>query len=129
MPESDLYSSPLHHAISLGKSKFKTMHFEQHRLRLNFMSKVMPMPEHDDLVTPIESRFQRHKFQEYLLVNSRRLTSPSCKTLKHQGNLPYTILPWDPTTFIFRGYNPYFEGLRPSFFHRFWGPRVCGNTN
>ena len=26
------------------------------------------------------------------------------------------ILPWEPTTFIFRGYNPYFEGLKPSCF-------------
>ena len=26
------------------------------------------------------------------------------------------IEPWEPTTFISRGYNPYFEGLKPSFF-------------
>ena len=25
-------------------------------------------------------------------------------------------LPWEPTTFIFRGYNPYIGGLKPSFF-------------
>ena len=25
-------------------------------------------------------------------------------------------LPWEPTTFIFRGYNPYFWGVNPSFF-------------
>ena len=25
-------------------------------------------------------------------------------------------LPWEPTTFIFRGNNPYFEGLKPLFF-------------
>ena len=24
--------------------------------------------------------------------------------------------PWEPTTFIFRGYNPYIGGLKPSFF-------------
>ena len=24
--------------------------------------------------------------------------------------------PWEPTTFILRGYNPYFEGVKPSFF-------------
>ena len=26
------------------------------------------------------------------------------------------ILPWEPATFNFRGYNPYFEGLKPSVF-------------
>ena len=26
------------------------------------------------------------------------------------------FLPWEPTTFIFRGYNPYFGGVKPSFF-------------
>ena len=26
------------------------------------------------------------------------------------------MLPWEPTTFIFRGYNPYIGGLKPSFF-------------
>ena len=26
------------------------------------------------------------------------------------------FLPWEPTTFIFRGYNPYIGGLKPSFF-------------
>ena len=25
-------------------------------------------------------------------------------------------LPWEPTTFIFRGYNPYIGGSKPSFF-------------
>ena len=25
-------------------------------------------------------------------------------------------LPWEPKTFIFRGYNPYIGGLKPSFF-------------
>ena len=24
--------------------------------------------------------------------------------------------PWEPTTFIFKGYDPYIEGLKPSFF-------------
>ena len=27
----------------------------------------------------------------------------------------YTI-PWEPTTFIFRGYNPYLGGVKPAFF-------------
>ena len=27
-----------------------------------------------------------------------------------------TQLPWEPTTFIFRGYNPYLVGVKPSFF-------------
>ena len=26
------------------------------------------------------------------------------------------ILPWEPKTFIFRGYNPYIGGVKPSFF-------------
>ena len=26
------------------------------------------------------------------------------------------LLPWEPTTFIFWGYNPYFGGVKPSFF-------------
>ena len=25
-------------------------------------------------------------------------------------------LPWEPTTFIFKSYNPYLKGLKPSFF-------------
>ena len=25
-------------------------------------------------------------------------------------------IPWEPNTFIFRGYNPYIGGLKPSFF-------------
>ena len=29
------------------------------------------------------------------------------------------LLPCEPTTFIFRGYNPYIGGLNPSFFHGF----------
>ena len=32
-------------------------------------------------------------------------------------NFPYP--PWEPTTFFFRGYNPYIGGLKPSFFHGF----------
>ncbi len=33
----------------------------------------------------------------------------------------YIYIPWEPITFIFRGYNPYFEGLKlkPSFSHGF----------
>ena len=27
-----------------------------------------------------------------------------------------TLLPWEPTTFIFRGYNPYVRGVKPSLF-------------
>ena len=26
------------------------------------------------------------------------------------------LVPWEPKTLIFRGYNPYFDGLQPSFF-------------
>ena len=26
------------------------------------------------------------------------------------------FIPWEPTTFIFKGYNPYIGGLKPSFF-------------
>ena len=29
--------------------------------------------------------------------------------------------PWEPTTFIFRGYNPYVGGVKPSFFHGLLG--------
>ena len=29
------------------------------------------------------------------------------------------FLPWEPTTLFFRGYNPYFWGLKPSFFMGF----------
>ena len=29
-------------------------------------------------------------------------------------------------SFIFRGYNPYIGGSKPSFFMGFWGPRVVG---
>ena len=33
------------------------------------------------------------------------------------GQLSQTLnVPWEPTTFIFRGYNPYIRGLKPSFF-------------
>ena len=28
----------------------------------------------------------------------------------------FLSLPWEPNTFIFRGYDPYIEGLKPSFF-------------
>ena len=28
----------------------------------------------------------------------------------------YIYIPWEPTTFIFRGYNPYIGGWKPSFF-------------
>ena len=38
---------------------------------------------------------------------------------------PYAWVPWEPKTFIFRGYNPYIGGLKPSF-SWFWGPRVHG---
>ena len=38
----------------------------------------------------------------------------------NQGELnlytPTKYLPWEPTTFIFRGYNPYNGGFKPSFF-------------
>ena len=38
-------------------------------------------------------------------------------------------LPWEPKTFIFRGYNPYIGGLKPSFFHGFgvqgWNHFFC----
>ena len=34
-------------------------------------------------------------------------------------------LPWEPITFIFRGYNPNVGGLKPAFFHGFFQvPRV-----
>ena len=29
---------------------------------------------------------------------------------------PCMVLPWEPTTFIFRGYSPYIGGSKPSFF-------------
>jgi len=33
-------------------------------------------------------------------------------------------IPWEPKkTFIFRGYNPYIEGLKPSFFMGTWGSK------
>jgi len=35
-------------------------------------------------------------------------------------------IPWEPTTFIFRGYNPYVGGVKPSWISWFWGPRVGG---
>jgi len=34
-------------------------------------------------------------------------------------------IPWEPTTFIFRGYDPYIEGLNLHF-SWFWGPKVYG---
>ena len=34
--------------------------------------------------------------------------------------------PWEPKTFIFRGYDPCIEGLKPSFFMGTWGPKVVG---
>ena len=33
------------------------------------------------------------------------------------------FIPWEPKTFIFRGYNPYIGGLKPSFFMGFWGSK------
>ena len=41
-------------------------------------------------------------------------TSDRCKALN--GRLVSTYLPWEPITFIFRGYDPYVEGLKPSLF-------------
>ena len=35
----------------------------------------------------------------------------------------YKSIPWEPTTFIFRGYNPYIGGSKPSFFHGFLGSK------
>ena len=32
------------------------------------------------------------------------------------GGFPKNQFPWEPKTFIFRGYNPYIGGLKPSFF-------------
>ena len=32
------------------------------------------------------------------------------------GVYVYIYIPWEPTTFIFRGYNPYFGGVKHSFF-------------
>ena len=32
------------------------------------------------------------------------------------ANVWIICLPWAPTTFMFRGYNPYFGGLKPPFF-------------
>ena len=29
------------------------------------------------------------------------------------------LVPWEPKTFIFKGYDPYIEGLKPLFFHGF----------
>ena len=34
-----------------------------------------------------------------------------------------SFIPWEPTTFIFRGYNPYIGGVNLDF-SWFWGPRV-----
>ena len=31
-------------------------------------------------------------------------------------SIPKMLNPWEPTTFIFRDYNPYIGGLKPSFF-------------
>ena len=39
---------------------------------------------------------------------------------------PSYWVPWEPKTFIFRGYNPYIGGWKPSFF-MVWGPRVVSN--
>ena len=34
----------------------------------------------------------------------------------HRSSKSTQTLPWEPKTFIFRGYNPYIGGVRPSFF-------------
>ena len=36
--------------------------------------------------------------------------------------------PWEPTTFIFRGYNPYFGGVKPSVF-MVWGSKGNNYNN
>ena len=37
-------------------------------------------------------------------------------------------LPWEPTTFIFRGYNAYMLGCKTFIFHGFLGPRLVGDS-
>ena len=38
-------------------------------------------------------------------------------------------LPWEPKTFIFRGFSPYIGGLKNFHFSWFWGPRVYSIIN
>ena len=44
-------------------------------------------------------------------------------SLRNWGDLYFNFkiyyIPWEPTTFIYRGYNPYIGGWKPSFFHGF----------
>ena len=56
------------------------------------------------------------------VVNSR---NPANFFLRAENFETYLkqYLPWEPTTFIFRGYNPYI-GVENLHFSWFWGPRV-----
>ena len=55
---------------------------------------------------------------------TRMHTSPEQNTLKQKRLKNQRLLPWEPhVSFIFRGYDPYFEGIKPSFFHGFLGSK------
>ena len=46
----------------------------------------------------------------------RFFTFLQMKSCFHTDTCPYTMGSWEPTTFIFRGYNSYIGGVKPSFF-------------
>ena len=54
-----------------------------------------------------------HQVSAYFINNSSRLSLASVAWMKP---LRIQYLPWEPQTLIFRGYDPYIEGLKPSFF-------------
>ena len=52
----------------------------------------------------------------YLFVNYGPNSAPIfCEALEDMHRSHSIVLPWEPTTFIFRGYNPYIGGVKHSF--------------
>ena len=59
----------------------------------------------------------RNKFRARCLIFGTVFPNAIFKTQILKVTFDFqTCLPWEPITFIFRGYNPYFGGVKPSFF-------------
>ena len=79
-------------------------------------------------IKEVKSGCRNSYFTWRIIPFSKLSVTPILEGVPQAYFLDSLTIPWEPTTFIFRGYNgynPYIGGLKASFFHGFfWGPKV-----
>ena len=99
------------------KSNLFRIEFRQQKVSVEFMSLFCKTPRGE-----VRTRCQRRdwhftRMRLSPLIDAHEVAS--CSSFLRffvESHASCRILPWEPKTFIFRGYNPYTGGFKPSFF-------------